>query len=56
MKNVRLLLTLLILFLSLLSPVSALSAGPPERIISLAPNVTEILFAIGLGERKWPHV
>ena len=26
-------------------------AGPAERIISLAPNVTEILFSLGLGSR-----
>ena len=25
--------------------------GPPQRIISVAPSVTEILFALGLGER-----
>jgi iron complex transport system substrate-binding protein len=25
--------------------------GPPKRIVSLAPNLTEILFALGLGEQ-----
>jgi iron complex transport system substrate-binding protein len=26
-------------------------AAPPKRIISLAPNITEVLFGLGLGER-----
>jgi len=26
-------------------------AEPPQRIISLAPNITEVLFALGLGDR-----
>ena len=28
-----------------------LIAAPPQRIVSLAPNVTEILFSLGLGEK-----
>ncbi len=34
-----------------LSLVTAVYAEPPKRIISLAPNMTEILFAMGLGDR-----
>jgi iron complex transport system substrate-binding protein len=29
----------------------AASAAPPQRIVSLAPSVTEVLFALGLGDR-----
>ncbi|PKN34681.1 MAG: hypothetical protein CVU61_07790 [Deltaproteobacteria bacterium HGW-Deltaproteobacteria-19] len=30
---------------------STVSATPPQRIVSLAPNMTEILFDLGLGDR-----
>src|SRR5215470_294431 len=30
---------------------TAAQADPPQRIISLAPSITEILFAVGAGER-----
>ncbi len=41
---------LLFTFYFSLSTVSA-AADPPKRIISLAPNMTEVLFALGLGDR-----
>jgi iron complex transport system substrate-binding protein len=57
----------LVLVLVLISPATPLNAQvatikddvgnvfslhkPPQRIISLAPNITEILFALGLGDR-----
>jgi iron complex transport system substrate-binding protein len=36
---------------ALLTAVSAVSAEPPRRIVSLAPSTTEMLYAIGLGDR-----
>jgi iron complex transport system substrate-binding protein len=41
---------LALLFLILICP-SAFAGETPQRIISLAPNMTEILFALGLGKR-----
>ena len=41
----------LILCISILLSVSSASAEPPKRIISLAPSTTELLFAMGLGDR-----
>jgi iron complex transport system substrate-binding protein len=29
----------------------AVRSGPPQRIVSMAPNVTELLFALGAGDR-----
>ena len=46
MKKILFAFILLIFFLS-----SAALAGPPQRIVSLAPNVTEVLYDLGLGER-----
>ena len=41
------------LFLTALSLLGAscAAASPPRRIVSLAPNLTEIIFGLGLGER-----
>lgn len=36
---------------TLLFPVTCAASDGPKRIISLAPNVTEILFALGLNEK-----
>ncbi len=32
-------------------PPAAAPAGPPQRILGLSPNITETLFALGLGDR-----
>jgi iron complex transport system substrate-binding protein len=37
--------------IALLLVASAAFAAPPQRIISLAPSITEILFALGVGDR-----
>jgi iron complex transport system substrate-binding protein len=42
---------ILLLVICNLLLVTAVHAESPNRIISLAPNLTEILFAMGLGER-----
>jgi len=39
-----------VLLLCLLG-VSGAAASPPRRIVSLAPNITEIIFGLGLGDR-----
>ncbi|MBS1112484.1 MAG: periplasmic binding protein [Nitrospirae bacterium] len=41
---------LFILIVSLLYSITSAAAETPKRIISLAPNVTEILFALGLND------
>ena len=50
MKNFRLLSLYVLLIVSLSLPTTPVSADSPKRIISLAPNITEILFAMGLGD------
>jgi iron complex transport system substrate-binding protein len=47
----KILFCFIFLILFHLSFVTAVYAEPPKRIISLAPNMTEILFAMGLGDR-----
>jgi iron complex transport system substrate-binding protein len=37
--------------LPILLLAAALSAAPPERIVSTAPSITELLYALGLGNR-----
>jgi len=50
-KNAASLMAGLAILASFLSPASATNVGAPSRIISLAPNMTELLFALGLGDR-----
>jgi iron complex transport system substrate-binding protein len=37
--------------LTLLLWAAALTAAPPQRIVSTAPSITELLYALGLGDR-----
>src|SRR5262245_45049114 len=43
--------TTIALALALLLSPGSLRAQAPQRIISLAPSITEILFALGVGDR-----
>ena len=40
-----------LLYLAAYAPVAHAAASAPQRIVSLAPSVTETLFALGLGDR-----
>lgn len=46
--SLRLLLTFLCVYVSMLVPAEA---APPDRIISMSPSITEILFELGVGKR-----
>ena len=37
--------------LALLVPLAAAAADPPRRVVTLAPNLTELVYAAGAGER-----
>jgi iron complex transport system substrate-binding protein len=52
MRDIKSIITMALLscLFFLLSPYQ-LQAAPHQRIVSLAPNITEILFDLGLGER-----
>jgi iron complex transport system substrate-binding protein len=47
----RFIVTFCVFILITASQLSISSAEPPRRVISLAPNITEILFAMDLGDR-----
>ncbi|MBI5198478.1 MAG: cobalamin-binding protein [Nitrospirae bacterium] len=49
MKKLIILFLLFTIHHSLYTP--AVAGEPPERIVSLAPSITEILYALGLGDR-----
>ncbi|HOF04446.1 MAG TPA: helical backbone metal receptor [Syntrophales bacterium] len=52
MKGYRNILIVIAAVMSLtLGDAVCLAASPPRRIVSLAPNLTEIIFGLGLGER-----
>ena len=50
MKRAAAAFTIALITASILVPVSSSSAADYRRIISLAPNITETLYALGLGE------
>ncbi len=47
----RFIVTIFVFIVIITSQISISAAAPPTRIISLAPNITEILFAMDLGDR-----
>lgn len=42
---------MLAVFLALAVAAAGIAADPPKRLVSTAPSITEILFALGLGDR-----
>jgi ABC-type Fe3+-hydroxamate transport system substrate-binding protein len=62
MKNLFILLVIILLWTSVSYPATLKFKDevgrevtfpfPPKRIVSLAPNITEILFSLGLDDRR----
>jgi len=50
-RRIAVLLAALVLGGCRAEPRAAVGSGPPRRIVTLAPNLTEIVFALGAGDR-----